>query len=731
MNTINNFYIFTLILSSILGLMVAILAWKRRPARGSMPLVVLMGSLFIWPLFQALSFIAIDFNTKLFLSNMRFFGITIAGISFYALANDYKEGSKELSLSKWLKFMVIPLLMLISLFTNSLHHKFYTNITVINHVLYLENGPLFWVNAAYIYIFILASVYIFIESCIKSTAIYRRQALIIAVSALFPIITNVIFIFNLIPLENIDITPFSFLATGIMFFYALFQYKLLDILPVARDKLVEEMRDIIIVIDNRKRILDLNKKAREAILNSNDKNYIGKEINDFLKNWKELADYIIDSTNKNHKIVFTKDFITEYYDLSISPIYNDKLSKIGELIVLRNITKLEEALLEAQKAKEEAEHANKAKGYFLANMSHEIRTPMNAVIGISEILSTENLSREKQLDYIKMIVSSAEALLLMINDILDFSKIEAGKMELENSVFNINSLVKDTVEIYSVLVENRQVKLISIKDESLNIKLLGDSGRVKQIVINLLSNAIKFTKEGEIKVTLRKVKEESGKILVAIVVSDTGIGIPQEKTDSIFESFKQVDNSTTRRFGGTGLGLSIVKTLVNLMGGNITVQSTLGKGSEFCACLPFQIQTENAENLLSLEKEETDRSLGLNILVADDNNINRQIINIYLGKLNCRVDLAKNGSLAVELFESNNYDLILMDVQMPDMDGLKATRIIRSKEKDTKKHIPIIALTSGITKEEIDECLKAGMDGHLSKPVKLEKLYTTLKAFIN
>jgi signal transduction histidine kinase/CheY-like chemotaxis protein len=733
MNTIYYNYNYILFIASFVGGIVGFLAWKRRTSKGSVPIVILMSAIFVWCFFQALAGLENDFNIKVIFSNIRYFGIEFAPISFYALAYGYKNGIKDLSLKRWLQLLIIPFLNIIGLWTNPLHHKFYTFVTIEKHILTSGNGIIYWFNMIYLYIFMGMGIYIFIKASIRSEAIYRKQAMLMILAALFPLVANIIFNSNLLPQQNIDITPISFFISGILYFWALFKFKLLDIVPIARDRLVENMVDIVIVIDNHNRVLDLNKKAREVILINNNTEYIGKDILAVLETWEELGKLIIDSKDKNSKINFIRKSQVEYYDLNISDIYEEKGKKNGKIIVLRDITKLEEALLQAQNAREQAEYANKAKGYFLANMSHEIRTPMNAVIGIADILDTMAISKVEQKKYIRMIVNSAESLLIIINGILDFSKIEAGKMELESNIFNIKSTINDIVETFSILAQNKHLTLAATIEESLNNRFIGDAVKLKQILINLLGNSIKFTEEGKVEVDVKQTKLENNRTSIIIKVRDTGIGIAKDKIDSVFESFKQVDNSSTRKFGGTGLGLSIVKSLVELMGGNISVESELGIGSTFSINIPFEIEVLNIGNSLESDgniKRNTNLE-GLKILVADDNKINRQIINTYLTKLSCTFDFAENGLQAVEKFSQETFEIIIMDIQMPEMDGLQATKLIREIEREKGGHIYIVALTAGAMKEDVEQCLEAGMDEHLSKPIKMEKLYSTLKAYVD
>ncbi len=725
----HDIYVSTLFVASIISFIVVLMALRRRNSRGAVSLVILMSAIFIWTIFQALSFIETDLKTKLIFANMRYFGIQAAPLSFYALAYGFRNLSSGISLRSWFKISVFPTLMLIALWTNPLHYKFYLNVFIDEGILILENGPLFWANMIYLYAFVLLSIFIFIKNCIRSAAIYRTQAIIIAAAASIPVLANLAFNMDILPVKNIDITPFSFFLTGIFNFYAIFQFKLLDIVPIAKDRLFEDMDDMVIVIDQMGRVLDLNRKARGKILEETDVDYVGKDITLVLKSWSELCECILKRKDQSMKINFIKNGTTEYYDISISDISNEKGRKSGELIVLRNITELEEALLEARKSKELAEQASTAKGFFLANMSHEIRTPLNAVIGVAEILDKTELSKEEQKEYIKMIMNSAEALLTLLNDVLDFSKIDAGKMEMEKAPFDIKMLVKETVGAFSVVTGKKGLKLDSCIADNVHDLVIGDMVRVRQILINLLSNSIKFTERGTVEVRVEAIKDGVGKTDIAITISDTGIGIPKEKLEGIFESFKQVDNSTARKFGGTGLGLSIVKKLLELMGGTIKVESEPGIGSSFSCIIPFVIpDSAEAEAYAAEKKVETAiEPLNYRVLLAEDNKTNRKIMEAYLKKLSCTVDFAEDGSIALNKLQTNEYDAVLMDIQMPQMDGLTATKIIRASEKEAGKHIPIIALTAGATKEDYQQCIEAGMDDHISKPIKIDKLYKALR----
>jgi signal transduction histidine kinase/CheY-like chemotaxis protein len=709
------------------------MAWRKRPSRGALPLVIMMITVSIWALFQALAFVAEDIDVKLFLSNMRYFGIEVAPLCFYVVAYEYSDELRNFSLKRWLLYLTLPFIFIVSLWTNHLHHQFYLSIKLENSILILENGPLFWINMMYLYSYIVLGVYMAIRAYMFSSSIYRIQSLIIALAALVPTLANLAFNFGFLPFENIDITPISLLVSGVLFFYALFQHKLLELIPIARNKLIEDMDDIVIVVDNRKRILDLNKKAKDLILKDNFKsnNYIGREISMLLADWDELLNIILDCKESSERIIYNSVNDKRYFYVKISDIYDKRKNVSGKFIVLRDITQLEKALIETEHAKLAAEQANQSKGYFLANMSHEIRTPMNAIIGITEILETNDLPRDEQKRYIQMISKSADSLLTILNDILDFSKIDAGKMEIEKSDFDLVKLLNEIVETFNISAHNKSIEVSSAIDRDLTNLYIGDAVRLRQILTNLIGNALKFTHEGSVEVIAEKIKKENNLVYVGITVKDTGIGIAKEKLDKIFEGFKQADSSTTRKYGGTGLGLSIAKNLIELMGGTIRVESEVAKGSSFIINLPLEIYNKEVHNDNSQEDKQnkTLNLSGLKILIADDNKINREVINLYLKKTECELSFAENGAIALQLYENNVYDLVFMDIQMPEMDGLEVTRRIREIEKISGGHIPIIALTAGAMKSDVDNCFAAGMDAHVSKPLKAEKLFKVLENY--
>ncbi|MBH0199661.1 MAG: PAS domain S-box protein [Nitrospira sp.] len=402
----------------------------------------------------------------------------------------------------------------------------------------------------------------------------------------------------------------------------------------------------------------------------------------------------------------------------------------------------EEAL---RHAKEAAEAATQAKSQFLANMSHEIRTPMNGVLGLAELLLQCTLG-EKERRLTESIHRSGTALLAIINDILDFSKIEAGKLRLETIPFEVRRTIQETVDLSGPDAQKKQLKLSLHIDDGVPDFLLGDPMRLRQILVNLVGNAVKFTEHGfiEVSVTLESLKEEECGLMVT--VRDTGIGLSPEVETHIFDAFSQADSSTTRRYGGTGLGLAIVKQLVTLMGGQIDHQSRLGEGSTFRFTAYFK-QVHAADRPWSSDSSATDRestpfdplpigSTQVRILLVEDNPVNREVACGMLAKFNCRIDIAENGREAVVSAAAAQYALVLMDCQMPEMDGLTATKLIREHEaqhheKGKAAHrVPIIALTAHAMQGDRELCLTSGMDDYLPKPYTLSQLEYILARWI-
>ncbi len=401
----------------------------------------------------------------------------------------------------------------------------------------------------------------------------------------------------------------------------------------------------------------------------------------------------------------------------------ESANRISEL----NINRLHKTLLELDKAKKIAEESVRIKQEFLANMSHEIRTPMNAIIGFASLLEKSNLNNE-QSDYLSAIKTSGDNLLVIINDILDFSKIDAGMMSIENTQFDIDIAINNVINQFQPKIQEKNLLLNTSLNFKRNLNLIGDQVRLHQVLSNLISNAIKFTDKGGITISVNQKKETSKYLVLEFIVSDTGIGIPSDKTETIFESFTQASPETTRKYGGTGLGLAIVKKLLELQNGSIQLKSHLNVGTTFTFTIPY-LKTNLSDLSNKKEKLTSVQSLsGLTVLVAEDNLLNQKLVVKLLEDLNCIVDVAQNGFEAVDKVKSDKYDLAFMDIQMPEMDGLQATKIIRTQ---LQNNVPIIALTAHTFKDEEDKCRESGMNDFLSKPFTVNALYKIITSTID
>lgn len=410
--------------------------------------------------------------------------------------------------------------------------------------------------------------------------------------------------------------------------------------------------------------------------------------------------------------------------LSTSVVRNEQHEPIALIGVAVDITERKRNERQLVEARETAEAAAKAKSEFLATMSHEIRTPMNGVIGMTELLLNTDLTRQ-QLEFVRAIQSCGESLLTIINDILDFSKIDSGRIDLESNPFEVRTVVSEVLTLLTPKAREKRLELTGFVSDVVPERILGDVTRFKQVLINLVGNGLKFTEKGKVSVHLDLESRDTDSMVLRCAVKDTGIGIPPEKLDRLFKAFSQVDTSINRRFGGTGLGLAISTSLVQLMGGRILVDSVAGGGSTFTFTVNARLASAAKEPLVgagvSSPDKEFAKRLPLRILVAEDNIVNQRVIVHILAQMGYKPDLVENGAEAVKAVESLFYDLIFMDVHMPEMNGLDATLRIRQLRPGVGGP-RIIALTADALVGDREKCLSAGMNDYLTKPIRADDI---------
>ncbi|WP_298288885.1 PAS domain-containing hybrid sensor histidine kinase/response regulator [uncultured Lutibacter sp.] len=453
--------------------------------------------------------------------------------------------------------------------------------------------------------------------------------------------------------------------------------------------------------------------------NEHNANYIKNSI------YKEVFLDLKKDANFSRQKIKTREGTYKWIEWQISKGVNNTYISIGTDVTSRNLTEIE-----LKKAKEFAEESLKAKNEFLANMSHEIRTPLNAVIGFTDLLLETNLSAE-QIEYLKTMQNSGNILLSLINNVLDLSKLESNKLTIEEIPFNLHNKVKEVVKLMKIKADEKGINLNLIIENGTPTQVKSDPTKIGQILLNLIGNAVKFTNEGSVILTVKPLQEE-GKIRnVYFEIKDTGIGIVSNKINTVFGAFTQAKSDTSRIYGGTGLGLAIVKKLVSLLKGTIKVESVFGKGSVFKLTLPLkQISKQVSDDKLNLNHSQ-EQQLDLKVLLVEDNKTNQLLAKIRLEKWGCKVAIANNGIEGVKLTQKEDFDIILMDIQMPVMDGFEATKIIKNDISEKASKIPIIAMTAYTSNAEINRAMNYGMEDYIFKPFKPTELFDILKKYGN
>ena len=502
--------------------------------------------------------------------------------------------------------------------------------------------------------------------------------------------------------------------------------------------LAENANDAIFFLDREGNILEANAAARK-IYGYSYEEFLKMSIFDLRRSHNR--EFVLNQLEKAdteglvfETVHYLKDGTEIAVEVGSQGSYLD--SKRIVLSIVRNIT--ERKLVEAEliKAKERAEAANEARKQFLANMSHEIRTPLNGLMGMIQIMQMTDLSEEQE-RFMRISKSSADALLIVINDILDYSKMEAGKMGLERITFSLKKVLSDAVSMFRISADEKGITLVEDIAEDLQDNYIGDPFRLRQILSNLIGNAVKYTKQGSVDISASLLEEtKDHKCILRFDVKDTGIGIPEDKMEVLFKSFSQVDSSDTRKYGGTGLGLAISKKLVELMSGDIEVKSVFGEGSVFSFTCKLEITElsasaeEESVNHINFPSEGGSKEQGYKVMLVEDDPISRTIFEQLTMKKNWNVTMAKTGREAVDIFSKKAVDVILMDIQMPMMDGYVATKIIRQLEEETGKRTPIIALTAKALVEDRNKCIEAGMDDFISKPIDVREFYKTIEKWL-
>jgi len=514
--------------------------------------------------------------------------------------------------------------------------------------------------------------------------------------------------------------------------------------------LIEATLDPLFTINTEGKIMDLN-EATVKITGTIRLKLIGTDFFQYFTD-PEMA-------KKVYQEVFKKGFV-DNYPLTIKDhkltdvLFNGSVFKddhgnvLGAVVVARDITELkkiekelieakvfaelttvisEEAKMKAEMATHIAEDAVKAKQQFLSNMSHEIRTPMNAIIGFTKVVLKTELNA-KQIEYLTAIKISGDAMIVLINDILDLAKVDAGKMIFEKTAFKMDASISTMLHIFDLKIQEKNLMLIREYDSNIPDVLVGDPVRLHQIILNLVSNAVKFTGTGSITVSAKLLSETDTSATIKFSVIDTGIGIKKDKIEKIFENFQQASAGTSRIYGGTGLGLAIVKKLVEAQNGTISVKSELNKGSTFSFTLLFNKKESEAEEEESILPEAETETKNIRVLVVEDMALNQLLMKTLLDELGFERDIASNGKIAIEKLRQQQYDIILMDLHMPEMNGFEATEYIR---KEMKSQIPIIALSADVTTVDLTKCRAVGMNDYVAKPVDERFLFNKIIELVN
>ncbi|MFQ3630116.1 histidine kinase N-terminal 7TM domain-containing protein [Roseiflexus sp.] len=627
-------YTLPLLISASLAVLVFRFVWQRRTVPGARPLLASSAAAAVWSFAYALEIAATPTPVALFWARVQYLGIMTLPVAWLAFALEYASLQRWLTRRNLALILIIPALTQIAVWTNDYHGLIWPQIQVNTDgpfpILDFDHGPAFWVCNIYAHICLAVGVLILLRRFLRSQRLYLSQIAIFLIGSLAPWIGNGLYVLKLTPWPGLDLSPFGFTFTAIAIAFGVWRLRFLDIVPVARDVVLENINQSVIVLDEHNRVVDIN-RAAQHVIGCAAADVIGQPIRQALSRWPQILDRYYDIAELNGEIQIEIDERTLILDVFISSLRDRDGRLWGQVIVWHDITRLkqiEEALRRQNDelttlqqilmvAKDQAEAAHRAKSKFLAHMSHEVRTPLSAILGYTDLIRLDLAHREQSLyqEELDAIRASAQHLLAIINNILDLSKLEAGKMPLHIELFSIEALVHGVAQTAHPLAARNGNTLTVTRAPDADL-MMSDKTKIRQVLLNLLSNAAKFTENGtiglriwrETSVTPSMNTADESADWIIFEVSDTGIGIATEHVPLLFQDFSQIEDAAHPRYGGAGLGLAISRQFCRLMGGDITVDSVLEKGSTFTIRLPAMIQADTiSERSVASEREQVDQ----------------------------------------------------------------------------------------------------------------------------
>jgi signal transduction histidine kinase len=709
-----------------------ILAWVVRKNRFSgQPAFVLTLIAMLWWLFTvAFNLAAQDEFCKVGWSLAAWPGITLLPIAWAFFAFDYtmntNRGRHPIRL---LLYIGLPCLVGVIALTNSHTHLLYGPGTQLvtqdaNTFVIIESGPIFLVVAAGLYIFVISALSVLAYAFFKAKRMIRPFLGVLIIITAAPVAANLAYIGWGVTVLGFDPTPFMFAVSIVAWSWLLLNNTMMDTAAQGRNLLFFATHDPVILMDADGRLAGANPAANSLFRKTMPRH--GETLDHLERVGPILKSFIETGELNSAEPIRLGGSVFDPRALPIESPIQTKSSLLGWSVSLVDITEREHAAEALREALAQAEAANRAKSSFLANVSHEIRTPLNGILGMASVLDETALDGEQR-EYIQVIEESGQVLLTTIGDVLDLSKIEAGKMALETRPFVLSDAIEGARSLFAARAKEKGLQLRAKIQEDLPNTIVGDEHRFRQVLHNLVSNAIKFTEAGA--VTITAVPAENGAMLL-VRVSDTGPGVPTEARHTIFQPFNQADAADTRKFGGTGLGLSISRQLCELMGGSLQLATESEEGETFEIRLPLVSSPDVPPGDTQVNPIQVALSdiPAMDVLVVDDNKTNRLILQKFLSPTPCRVQTASSGSEAVEMVRAFAFDVVLMDIQMPEMCGVEATQEIRSIERATgRQPSVVVAVTANAMPEQIEHYLAKDMNEVLSKPVPKARLLTLIQ----